>query len=165
MGIYFAFHAHMVCNTALFAHCLASTELAVCQIYRDMTMRISWALPAHKIASLFSLFCLVWSLLITQPFAIFQNCKRTMVSLPFDPALLAKIPALQPPDGVTSNFVDPESRAGIFRAVAYTSLSIMMVFLLLRIYTRAVVNRTFGADDCKCPICSACSSPERLLIS
>ena len=88
-----------------------------------------------------------------------------MASLEIDPALLATFPALSPPAGVKSNFVDPESRAGTFRAVAYTSLSIMMVFLLLRIYTRARVNRMFGADDCECPLCSACSFHTKFLIS
>jgi len=87
-----------------------------------------------------------------------------MSLLAIDPALLAKVPSLSPPDGVTPNFVDPESYADMFKLVAYTSLSIMIGFLLLRIYTRAILIRTFGAEDCECSVFfSPCSLEKRLI--
>lgn len=66
-----------------------------------------------------------------------------------DPALLELIPAHLPPEGVTPNFVDPESRAHIVSIVTYLTLPLMLVFVALRIFTRIYISRTLGADDGK----------------
>ena len=58
-----------------------------------------------------------------------------------------KTPMLPPPPGVTSNFVNPESRGHLIQAGMYSVLAIMLVSLVLRIYTRLRL-RALGLDDC-----------------
>lgn len=65
-----------------------------------------------------------------------------------DPALLAFIPVHAPPPGVVSNFDNPASRAHQTQIAIYVSLSVMIIPLVLRIYTRARITRTLGSDDC-----------------
>ncbi|KAI1270649.1 hypothetical protein F5Y18DRAFT_18684 [Xylariaceae sp. FL1019] len=62
---------------------------------------------------------------------------------------LAQIPALQPPDGVESNFYDPRSRAYTGKIFVGLTYGLMIIFLALRIYTRLWIagNRKLGADD------------------
>lgn len=62
-------------------------------------------------------------------------------------------PGIPPPPGVTSNFVNPESCAHIPRIVIAISIPIMTICVLMRLYTRLFVTRTFGIDDCKCQPC------------
>ncbi|KAI1499892.1 hypothetical protein F5X99DRAFT_262235 [Biscogniauxia marginata] len=62
-----------------------------------------------------------------------------------DPA--AQTPALQPPPGMISNFVDPPSRASLGRIVIGVTLPLMILFLALRVYTRLSIFRTLSADD------------------
>ena len=66
-----------------------------------------------------------------------------------DPAILATIPAVAPPDGVTPNFENPDSLDSLARITVYAALPITFVILLLRLYVRARVQRSWGADDCK----------------
>ncbi|KAK3688858.1 hypothetical protein B0T22DRAFT_535940 [Podospora appendiculata] len=70
----------------------------------------------------------------------------------FDPATT---PSMAPPEGMTSNFVDPPSLAYIPRATMYTALPLMMLFLCLRLYSRARVGFKFGADDFVCVAAAA----------
>ncbi|KAK8121736.1 hypothetical protein PG984_010406 [Apiospora sp. TS-2023a] len=57
-----------------------------------------------------------------------------------------KTPLLPPPPGVTSNFVNPESRGPLIERGMYAVLAIMVVFLALRVYTR-VRLQALGLDD------------------
>ncbi|CAG8952740.1 hypothetical protein HYFRA_00008984 [Hymenoscyphus fraxineus] len=70
-----------------------------------------------------------------------------MASAGIDLSAFTNIPALPPPKGVTSNFVNPESRATEARAAIYLCLSLMVISVLLRVYARLRVSRSFGADD------------------
>lgn len=72
-----------------------------------------------------------------------------MDSSKLDPAMLAQLPALQPPPGIQPNFVNPEAIATQTRAATYVALPLMLLFLTLRMYTRLRVTRVVGADDCK----------------
>lgn len=65
-----------------------------------------------------------------------------------DPADYVNAPGMEPPPGVTPNFVDPISQENIGKACIYTAVPIMMVFVVLRLYSRASVVRGFGKDDC-----------------
>lgn len=119
----------------------------------------------HKISALvkknfYSLLIFFLALLMIQSFCDFRST-RPMPLLAIDTALLAERSPLSPPDGVTPNFVNPESCANMFRLVAYTSLSIMISFLLLRIYTQAILNRKFGTDDCECSVFFSASSSKK----
>lgn len=55
-----------------------------------------------------------------------------------------------PPEGQTSNLVNPASQANLPRIFTYITLPPMVVFLALRFYTRAVVTRQVGVDDYLC---------------
>ncbi|KAL2840661.1 hypothetical protein BJY01DRAFT_16514 [Aspergillus pseudoustus] len=59
----------------------------------------------------------------------------------------ALIPALAPPPGKVSNFVNPESCAAKFIAVNVVFLPIALVALGIRIWTRAFIARGFRLDD------------------
>ncbi|KAF2726751.1 hypothetical protein EJ04DRAFT_480099 [Polyplosphaeria fusca] len=63
------------------------------------------------------------------------------------PDMLAHIPAGIPPNGTTSNLINPPSRENQTKTVMYASLVIMVIPLILRLYTRARIQRSFGADD------------------
>lgn len=58
-------------------------------------------------------------------------------------------PIMMPPEGVIPNFETPVSIAYISRDVTYPFLSLMLAFLSLRLYTRAVITHNFGVDDGK----------------
>ncbi|KAI0552665.1 hypothetical protein F4679DRAFT_44635 [Xylaria curta] len=61
-------------------------------------------------------------------------------------------PLWPPPPGVVPNFVDPVSRAPVIRAGIISILAIMVVFVLLRIYSRTRLKRSLGWDDYLCII-------------
>lgn len=66
-----------------------------------------------------------------------------------NPALLANYPAMLPPDGVTSNFVDPYTRGPVITIVGSILIAIMMIFVVVRIYTKTCINRKLHWDDCQ----------------
>ncbi|KAM7219246.1 hypothetical protein V8F06_005415 [Rhypophila decipiens] len=56
-------------------------------------------------------------------------------------------PILPPPPGITSNFIDPPSRGPMIRSGMCSILAIMIVFVGLRVYTRAFYKGPFAYDD------------------
>lgn len=64
-------------------------------------------------------------------------------------ASTAIIPAGKPPAGVTPNFVNPQYDGGRFIAISAVFLGLAVAIVILRAYTRAVIQRCFAADDCK----------------
>ena len=62
---------------------------------------------------------------------------------------LSKIPSLQPPPGVTPNFINPPSIANAIITVSRLFLVLMLAAVSMRIYTKGVIIRTLGWDDCK----------------
>ena len=65
------------------------------------------------------------------------------------PEVLRTFPALPPPLGVQSNFVNPEDRSHALRAVASFLLCFMTFFYVFRVYTNAFIIRRAAWDDCK----------------
>lgn len=63
------------------------------------------------------------------------------------PAELYEIPALPPPPGVVSNFVNPETRSPLVIAITVICLALMWPIFVLRIYTKIWLTRNFGWDD------------------
>ena len=59
------------------------------------------------------------------------------------------IPAGKPPAGVQSNFVNPYYGGAKFIGVSSFFLTLAVVVVVLRTYTRIVIQRCFAADDCK----------------
>lgn len=62
---------------------------------------------------------------------------------------------MPPPPGVVPNFVDPPSRGPLIRAGMCSIVPIMVVFVILRIYTRARLTRSLGSDDYLCLLSAA----------
>lgn len=56
---------------------------------------------------------------------------------------------LPPPPGIVPNFVNPESRAYINTVMHSVCLTLVTLFLAIRIYTRKFICRWLGWDDCK----------------
>lgn len=67
---------------------------------------------------------------------------------------LSQVPAMAPPAGVTSNFVDPETLAPLAEYIIYITTILMALFFCLRVYVRLGVTHTWGADDCKFLLCT-----------
>lgn len=60
---------------------------------------------------------------------------------------LAIKPALNPPPGVTSNFINPETRANEFVITVSIALAVVLVFVSLRLYAKIWVTHSAGWDD------------------
>lgn len=58
------------------------------------------------------------------------------------------IPAIPPPPGVVSNFNNPKTLAPSLIAVNATFLSLMLIAVSIRIYSRGFIVRALGWDDC-----------------
>lgn len=61
---------------------------------------------------------------------------------------LSKIPVAPPPPGVTPNFDNPEGSKFKIYSVSLAMCSSATLVLLLRLYTRFYLLRTYGLDDC-----------------
>ncbi|KAI8958629.1 hypothetical protein F5Y11DRAFT_362445, partial [Daldinia sp. FL1419] len=70
------------------------------------------------------------------------------------------IPLIPAPSGVRSSFDNPESHAWVGKVIIYITLALMVVFVSLRIYTRARVTLTFRADDILCLAAAAAVTAE-----
>ena len=66
-----------------------------------------------------------------------------------DPALLANFPLTPPPQGVVSNFTDPETRAPVIIAFIAICLALTWPVFLLRLYSKIFVVGKFSWDDGK----------------
>ena len=64
------------------------------------------------------------------------------------PSILATYPALEPPAGVESNFVNPEDRGYIQNSVATVLFCLMVCLFANRVYTKTFVARKASWDDC-----------------
>lgn len=60
------------------------------------------------------------------------------------------VPALPPPAGQTSNFVDPVYIGTRFLVVNCVFLPLAVIALAVRTWTRLFVVRSFRTDDCEC---------------
>lgn len=58
------------------------------------------------------------------------------------------IPAMSPPPGQTSNFVDPEYQGTKFIVVNAVFLPLAVIALVVRTWTRVFIVRNFCSDDC-----------------
>jgi len=62
---------------------------------------------------------------------------------------LAHTPAGVPPPGVIPNFAHPKSQGYILIIVTAICYSLMLPIVILRVYCRNWINRSFGLDDGK----------------
>ena len=63
---------------------------------------------------------------------------------------LSKTPAAPPPPGVTPNFDNPEGSEYEIYSISIALCLTATLTLMGRLYTRAVILRAVGLDDCKC---------------
>ncbi|KAK4183657.1 hypothetical protein QBC35DRAFT_443000 [Podospora australis] len=61
--------------------------------------------------------------------------------------IIAMIPAMTPPPGQTSNFDDPESMQTLVMVVAVSTMSLTLIVVTVRIYTKAVILSNMGIED------------------
>ena len=61
---------------------------------------------------------------------------------------LSNIPIAPPPPDVIPNFSDPESRAPMGKVVSLTGFGLMVIFVMLRLYSRGWITQSMGWDDC-----------------
>ena len=59
------------------------------------------------------------------------------------------LPALQPPPGVKSNFVNPYSEAKSLYITAGVCGILVTLAVIVRIYTKACIIKTVNFEDCK----------------
>lgn len=64
-------------------------------------------------------------------------------------SVIANINIVPPPPGQVSNFINPLDCGSQSRIAMYLMLPLMGISLIARLYTRARITGTFGADDCK----------------
>ena len=67
-------------------------------------------------------------------------------------ALLDQGLALQPPLGVTPNFIDPENMQSIIIATLAVTLGAATLFTVIRMYTKAFILNTIALEDCSSPL-------------
>jgi hypothetical protein len=64
-------------------------------------------------------------------------------------AAIIIIPAGIPPPGVQANFVDPPTNSQPFIVVNCIFPFLALVAIVVQIYSRLVIPRTFSIDDCE----------------
>lgn len=60
---------------------------------------------------------------------------------------LSQMPAAQPPEGVTPDFVNPPSLATLYRIIIYIFMPLMSALVVLRLDTRLRQIHKLVADD------------------
>lgn len=70
-------------------------------------------------------------------------------ALPKDSSTSFTLPALFPPTGVTSNFVDPISRGKDLIVTSALCITLMVVCIAIRFYTKLRIKNAWGWDDCE----------------
>lgn len=59
----------------------------------------------------------------------------------------SRVPIVDPPAGVSSNFIDPQSRAPIFVALGGSFLALMLIVVFMRLWVKLVVLRASSWED------------------
>jgi len=62
---------------------------------------------------------------------------------------LSKLPAAPPPPGVVPDFNSPDNYKTENIILHSIVLTVVTIAVMIRIYTRAVLKKTFGLDDCR----------------
>ena len=59
-------------------------------------------------------------------------------------------PALAPPPGTKSNFINPNTLRRPLVVLNIVFLSLMFIIVIIRLYARGVILHSLGIDDGKC---------------
>ena len=60
------------------------------------------------------------------------------------------LPASFPPPGVTSNFINPVTRGPTLVITSAVCITLMVICITIRFYTKLYIKKTWGWDDCLC---------------
>ena len=71
---------------------------------------------------------------------------------------LDEIPAAPPPPGVIPNFINPKNQESAMNATLIICLSIATVCVWLRVYTKLMISKSHGYDDCEPSLLLSCHS-------
>lgn len=66
------------------------------------------------------------------------------------PFINVTLPALPPPPGISSKFIDPVTRAPAFVITCAVCITLMVICVTVRVYTKLYITKTWGWDDCLC---------------
>lgn len=80
---------------------------------------------------------------------LFNKTAQFLSRLILMPSSLQPTPALSPPLGETSNFINPESLSKWITLCVTICLSVTGIVFLLRTYVRIVVKRKWILEDCE----------------
>lgn len=80
---------------------------------------------------------------LSQPLGL-PSSRRLVKDLDLD-----NIPALQPPEGVVSNLVDPPNRNALVMTVTILCLVITTILVFIRAWSRLVVMKIVRIEDCE----------------
>ena len=56
---------------------------------------------------------------------------------------------IPPPEGIEANFDAPNTNGTVYIVIAVIGMLLATLFTLVRIYTKAILTRSLGWDDCK----------------
>lgn len=71
------------------------------------------------------------------------------------------IPALFPPNGITSNFVDPEENSYVPHIASFTLFALATIALAARVFTKVSIVRKLVWEDCKLPHAHPCVTNQK----
>lgn len=84
----------------------------------------------------------------TQKIASFRIVIMAQTGQSLSAVNLDNIPAAPPPPGVVPNFIHPENQLAAINTTLIICLSFATIFVWLRIYTKFLINKTHGYEDC-----------------
>lgn len=62
--------------------------------------------------------------------------------------LASTVVPIPPPAGVTPNFDKSNVNSPIFIVISVVTMLLALIFTIMRIYTKAILTRAVGSDDC-----------------
>lgn len=68
---------------------------------------------------------------------------------------MAVVGVIPPPPGVTANIDDPVRKGRQVLVLSGVGMALSTLFLVMRIYTKVRINRSFGSEDGIYPSCSS----------
>ncbi|KAH8654975.1 hypothetical protein BGZ60DRAFT_532605 [Tricladium varicosporioides] len=80
------------------------------------------------------------------------------------PEVLAQYPAMKPPLGVKSNFINPPSQQPALIILNAVFLALMVIVVAIRLYSKARILRTIGWDDYTCAMAALASTAHSVVM-
>ena len=81
-----------------------------------------------------------------------ESRQEISIAMSTSPSVFDLIPVSQPPPGVESNFVNPEDEGYVMIAAGSVFIGLMLIFCMIRLYSKAFIVRRASWDDCEYPV-------------